>query len=472
MPDHYDAVVVGAGPNGLAAAVELARHGHSVLVLEAGDAVGGGTRTEESTLPGFKHDICSAIHPMGAFSPFFRQLPLHEHGLEWIHPEVPIAHPLDDGTAVLVHRSVEETAANLGEDALAYRRLMEPLVRNAEKLGSGFLRPLLKPRNPLVMAKFGPLAIRSAQGMLRSKFKGERARAMFAGNAAHFMLPLTAPVTSAGALVYNIFAHTVGWPVAKGGSQAIADALASYLGSLGGTIECNRRITSLEEIPRARVYLFDLSPKQLLSIAGDELPTRYQRALGRFKYGPGAFKLDWALDAPIPWKSEDCARTACLHVGGTLDEIAASEADSSAGRHPERPWVIVAQPTLIDDSRAPAGKHTAWSYCHVPSGSDVDMTSVVEDQIERFAPGFRDIVLARKTRTAAEMEAHNPNYVGGDISSGAATLKQIIARPVLRWTPYSTPNDKIFLCSQSAPPGPGVHGMCGYFAARAALRRL
>jgi phytoene dehydrogenase-like protein len=472
VASSYDAVIVGAGPNGLSAAVEIARNGHSVHVLEAADAVGGGTRTEELTLPGFRHDSCSAIHPMGAFSPFFRQLPLHEHGLEWIHPDVPLAHPLDDGTAVLVHRSVDQTAENLGPDAKAYRRLMSPLVRNAEKLGGGFLRPLLKPRHPFAMAKFGLVAIRSAQGFVPSRFEGERARAMFAGNAAHIMLPLDRPLTGAAALVYNIFAHSVGWPLAKGGSQAIADSLASYLRSLGGTIECGRRVTSLEELPPARVVLFDLAPRNILSIAGREFPGRYRNALDRFKYGPGVFKIDWALDAPIPWKAAECAKTACLHLGGTLEEIARSEADTNAGRHPDRPWVIVAQQTLFDPTRAPAGKHTAWGYCHVPSGSNVDMTSVVEDQLERFAPGFRDVVLARSVRTAAEMEQHNATYIGGDISAGAATLKQIIARPVLRWSPHATPNPKFFICSQSSPPGPGVHGMCGYFAARAALRRL
>jgi phytoene dehydrogenase-like protein len=472
VPDSYDAVVVGAGPNGLAAAVEIARNGRSVLVLEAAETIGGGTRTEEVTLPGFRHDTCSGIHPMGAFSPYFRQLPLAEHGLEWLHPEIPLAHPLDDGTAVLVHRSVEQTADNLEPDARAYQRLMAPLVRNYEKLGSGFLRPLLKPKAPFTMAKFGLIAIRSAQGFVSTRFEGERARAMFAGNAAHFMLPLDKPVTAAAALVYNIFAHSVGWPLAKGGSQAIADSLASYLRSLGGTIECGRKITTLAEIPSSRVVLFDLSPKQVRSIAGDELPQRYHRALNRFKYGPGVFKIDWALDAPIPWKAEECGRTTCLHLGGTLEEIARSEAETNSGRHAERPWVIVAQQSLVDPTRAPAGKHTAWGYCHVPAGSDVDMTSVVEDQIERFAPGFRDVVLARATKTAVQMEEHNANYVGGDISSGAATLRQIIARPVLRWSPHATPNPKLFLCSQSTPPGPGVHGMCGYFAARTALRRL
>ena len=472
MTTSYDAVVVGAGPNGLAAAVEIARHGRSVLVLEAADTIGGGARSEASTLPGFTHDVCSAIHPMGVFSPFFRSLPLADHGLEWIHPGIPLAHPLDDGTAVLVHRSVDETAAELGVDEQAYNKLMGRLVRNADKLAGSFLGMLLRPKHPFAMAAFGPLAIRSAQHLARSRFKGERARAMFAGNAAHFMLPLDKPVTAAASLVYNIFAHHVGWPMPRGGSQAIPDALASYLASLGGAIECGRKVSSLDELPGSRVVLFDLTPRHVSAIAGDALPARYRRKLDRFAYGPGVFKIDWALDGPIPWKAPGCDRAGTLHLGGSLEEISRSEEESSTGRHPDNPWVILAQQSLFDPTRAPAGKHTAWGYCHVPSGSDIDMTEIVEAQVERYAPGFRDLVLARHTRTAVELEAHNANYIGGDISSGAADLKQLIARPALRWSPHSTPNPKLFICSASTPPGPGVHGMCGYLAAKAALRRL
>ena len=471
MPEP-DAIVVGSGPNGLAAAVELARNGVSVAVLEAAPTVGGGVRTEESTLPGFRHDVCSAIHPMGVFSPFFRRLPLAEHGLEWIHPDVPIGHPMDDGTAVLVHRSMDETASGLGADADAYRRLMAPFVRNAEKLSTNFLGLLLRPRNPLVMARFGTVAVRSATGLLNARFREERAKAVLAGNAAHFMLPLDQPVTAAASLVYNIWAHDVGWPFPRGGSQMIADSLASYLRSLGGTSEAGGRVSRFDEVSSARVVLFDLSPRQVVQVAGDQLPVRYRRTLAKFRYGAGVFKIDWALDEPIPWKAPEASRAGTLHLGGTLEEIAASEAESASGRHPERPWVIVAQQSLWDDTRAPAGKHTGWGYCHVPSGSDVDMTDIVEDQMERFAPGFRDVVAARAVKTAVEMERSNENYVGGDISSGMATLRQIVARPALRWSPHSTPNPKIFLCSSSTQPGPGVHGMCGYFAARAALRRL
>lgn len=473
MPPEFDAVVVGSGPNGLAAAAEIARNGHSVVVLEAMDRIGGGVRTEELTLPGFKHDVCSGIHPMGAFSPFFNSLPLSEHGLEWVHPEFPLAHPMDDGTSVIVHRSVDETAGELGVDAGAYRRLMGPMVRNVAKLGANFLGPhLLRPRHPIAMAHFGMSALLPTKTLLHRRFKGERARAVLAGNAAHAILPLTKPMTGGFALMYNIFGHSVGFPAPRGGSQAIADSLASYLNGLGATIETGQRISRFSEIPTSRVVIFDVDPRQVSSIAGAHLPDRYRRKLERFRYGPAVFKIDWALDGPIPWKDDRAARAGTLHLGGTFDEIAASEAETAAGKHPERPWVILAQHSTFDDSRAPAGKHTAWGYTHVPNGSTRDVTEIVENQIERFAPGFRDLVLARSIRTAKDIEAYNPTLVGGDIASGATDLKQMIARPVLRWSPHSTPNPKLFLCSQSTPPGPGVHGMCGYFAAKAALKRL
>jgi phytoene dehydrogenase-like protein len=476
VPDShpsYDAVIVGAGPNGLGAAIEIARAGHSVLVLEAGAAPGGGARTEELTLAGFRHDVCSAIHPLGVASPFLRELPLAEHGLQWAHPEVPLAHPLDDGTAVFVHGSIEASADDLGPDAAAYRKLMGPLVRNAEKVTNGFLAPLLRPpKNPFAMARFGLTAVRSADKLLRSRFRGERARAMLAGNAAHAMLPLRAPLTGAFAVVYNILAHSVGWPTARGGSQSIADAMVSYLRSLGGEIECGRPVASLKDVPSSRVVLLDLAPRHVVDICGDELPAGYRRALEGFRYGPGVFKIDWALDGPIPWKADGCDKAGTFHLGGTHEEIAASEQAVNDGQHPDRPWVIIAQQTTFDPTRAPAGKHTAWAYAHVPSGSTVDITSVVENQVERFAPGFRDLVIGRHARTAAQLEDYNANYVGGDIASGAATFRQMIARPVLRLDPYATPNKRLFICSSSTPPGPGVHAMCGYFAARSALRRL
>jgi phytoene dehydrogenase-like protein len=471
-PD-YDAVIVGAGPNGLSAATEIARAGHSVLVLEAADTIGGGARTQELTLPGFRHDVCSAIHPMGVASPFFATVPLAEHGLEWVHPRIPFAHPFDDGTAVFIHESLEETANGLGLDAAAYRKLMGPLVRNAATISSGFLAPLLRPpRHPLAMARFGLVAIRSADKLLHSRFKGERARAMLAGNAAHAELPLDHGLTAAFAIVYNILAHSVGWPVARGGSQAIVDALASYLGSLGGRIECGQEVASLADVPPSRVVLFDLAPRHISRICSGDLPSGYRRRLDRFEYGTGVFKIDWALDGPIPWKAEGAHAAGTFHLGASFEEIAASERATNDGQHPERPWVIVAQPSTFDASRAPAGKHTLWGYCHVPRGSTVDMTDAIESQLERFAPGFRDLVIGRHTKTASDLEAYNANYIGGDIASGSATFRQMIGRPVLRLNPHATPNRRLFICSSSTPPGPGVHGMCGYFAAKAALRRL
>jgi len=470
---ELDAVVVGAGPNGLSAAVEIARNGGSVLVLEAADTVGGGCRTQELTLAGFKHDVCSAIHPMAAASPFFNSLPLADHGLEWILPPIQIGHPMDDGPAVLVHKSLNHTAQDLGSDERAYHKLFDPLVRNADEIARGFLTPLLRfPKNPIAMARFGLRALPSAQKYLAANFAGDRAKAMLAGNAAHALQPLDRPLTMGFALIYNVLAHSVGWPYPRGGSQSLVDALASYLESLGGRIETGSPVKTFADIPSANAVLFDLSPRQIVEIAGDELPARYRRKLEDFKYGPAVFKIDWALSEPIPWKGEGASQAGCLHLGGTLEEIAESERRSAAGEHPDRPWVILAQQSLFDDTRAPSGKHTAWSYCHVPNGSTVDMTEVVENQVERFAPGFRDTILARATKTAVDLEAYNANYVGGDIASGRANIGQILGRPVMSPSPHKTPNKKIYICSQSSAPGPGVHGMCGYFAAQAALRRL
>lgn len=469
----YDAVVVGAGPNGLAAAVEIARNDRSVLVLEAGPTIGGGTRTAELTLPGFQHDICSAIHPMGVASPFFRKLPLKDFGLEWVHPEIPLAHPLDDGSAALVHRSIDATAASLGPDGDVYRKVMEPLTRHADALSEGFLKPLLRvPRHPFVMLRLGRHAWKSAAKLADDLFSGEAAKAMFAGNAAHAIVPLDKPPTGVFGLVYSFLCHAYGWPMARGGSKAVTDALGRYLWSIGGQIETNRLVTSFAELPPARVYLFDTSPRQLVEIAGDQLSTSYRDKLERFRYGPGLFKLDWALDGPIPWTNPDCAKAGTLHLSGSLQECVESEAAVARGEHPQRPWTIVAQQSLFDASRAPEGKHTAWGYCHVPHGSTADMTALVEAQVERFAPGFRDLVTGRSVMTARDLHAYNPNYIGGDITAGMADLKQLFARPVLSPNPYATAHPGIFLCSSSTPPGPGVHGMCGYFAARAAMRRL
>jgi phytoene dehydrogenase-like protein len=468
---RYDAVVVGAGPNGLAAAITLAEAGWSVLVREAADEPGGGCRSAELTLPGYVHDVCAAIHPMAAASPFFRSLPLAELGVELVHPEAPLAHPLGGGAAVLLERSVAATAAGLGPDGDAYRRLVEPLVRSADALIDGILGPPLRPpRHPVPLARFGRHALRSAVGLGR-RFEGEPARALLAGMAGHAIRPLDAPLTGGFGLVLTVLGHAVGWPVARGGSGRIADALVARLRALGGRLETGRRVASLEELPPSRTVLLDVTPRQLAAIAGPRLPSSYRRALERYRYGPGAFKVDWALAGPIPWRAPEVARAATVHLGGTMAEIAAAEADVAAGGHPERPYVLLAQQTVADPGRAPEGGHTAWGYCHVPNGSPVDMTERIERQVERFAPGFRELVLARAARGPAELERGNANYVGGDITGGLQDLRQTLARPVARPDPYATPAPGIYICSSSTPPGGGVHGMCGHLAARSALRR-
>lgn len=468
----YDAVVVGAGPNGLSAAIELARNGRSVAVLEANDTIGGGARSAELTLPGFVHDLGSAIHPMGLASPFFGELPLEEHGLEWIQPPAPLAHPFDDGTAAMLERSVEETGETLGPDAAAYRRLIEPVVTDWDRLSGALLGPPRLPRHPLTLARFGLRAIRPARSLAQSVFEGERARGMFAGLAAHSILPLERSPTASFGLIFATIGHAVGWPLPKGGAQKIADALASYLRSLGGEIFTGVRVRSLKDVPRARAILFDVTPRQLLDIAGEHFTERYRRPLSRYRYGPGVFKVDFALDGPVPWRAAECARAGTAHLGGTLDEIAAGEAAVWRGKHPERPFVLLAQQSLFDETRAPEAKHTVWAYCHVPNGSGFDMTDRIEAQIERFAPGFRDRILAKSAAGPAQLERQNSNLVGGDIGGGAADLRQLLARPALRPNPYSTSARGLYICSSSTPPGAGVHGLCGYFAARAALGYL
>jgi len=468
----YDAVVVGAGPNGLAAAVLLARSGLSVLLVEAHARVGGGSRTEELTLPGYLHDVCSAIHPMAVASPFFRTLPLQDFGLEWIDPPVALAHPLDDGSAAALHTSLEATASGLGRDANSYRDLFAALVRDHERLFPELLGPLRWPKSPLLLAQFGLQAIRSAQGLADSTFETGAARALFAGCAAHAILPFDRAATAAIGLVLLLAGHAHGWPFPRGGSESITRALASHFASLGGEIETGRSIRSLHELPSSKVVLFDVTPRQLVAICGEELPSGYRGRLAKYRYGPGVFKLDWALDGPIPWKAPSCREAGTVHLGGTFEEIAAAEADVWRGVHSERPYVLVAQQSLFDASRAPAGKHTGWAYCHVPHGSTLDMTQVIENQVERFAPGFRDRILARSRMSTSDFQAYNENYVGGDITGGVTDLGQLFTRPVARANPYTTPNDRIYLCSSSTPPGAGVHGMCGYFAARAALRRV
>lgn len=472
MAEVLDAVVVGSGPNGLTAAVALARAGKSVLVLEAEATPGGATRTAELTLPGFRHDVCSAVHPLGELSPFLRTLPLADHGLSWAHPPVSVAHPLDDEPAVLLTRGLDETATGLGADRDAWTRLFAPWVAAGPDLFDDLLGPLRVPARPWLLARFGWYGVRPASMLAHGVFRERRARALFAGCAAHSMLPFDRLLTSAVGLVFALSGHQCDWPVARGGSRAIADALVRYLAVLGGRVETGRRVMRMAELPPSRVVLFDLAPRQVAEIAGDALPAGYRRRLGRYRYGPATFKLDWALSGPIPWSDPNCARASTVHVGGTLEEVARSEAEAWRGEASERPFVLVAQQSHFDDTRAPAGKHTGYAYCHVPHASTVDMTERIERQIERFAPGFRDCILARHVRTPAEIERENASAIGGVIAGGAADVTQFFTRPVARLDPYSTPNPALFLCSHATPPGGGVHGMCGYFAARSALRRL
>ena len=473
MGRERNAVVVGAGPNGLAAAITLAQAGWSVEVFEAAETVGGGARSAALTLPGFVHDVCSAIHPFAAGSPLLARLPLAQHGLEWIHPPLPLAHPFDDGTAAVLARSYEETGDSFGdrEDARAWERLVRPFAESWDELAPDLLGPLHWPRHPLRMARFGLAGLRGAAAFAHRRFRGFRARALFAGLAAHSFLPLERVPTAAFGLMFAVCGHAIGWPLPKGGAQRIADALAALLGELGGEVHTGRLVRSLQELPQARAYLFDLTPAQFLRIDGIDWPSSYRRRLGLYRYGPGVFKVDWALSGPIPWRAEACRRAGTVHLGGTIEEVAASERSAWSGRETERPFVLVAQPSLFDAARAPAGAHTGWAYCHVPHGSTADRAAAIEAQIERFAPGFRDLVLARHTTNTAELEAYNPNCVGGDINGGAALLSQLFTRPVARLVPYATPDRRVFICSSSTPPSGGVHGMCGYHAARAALRR-
>jgi phytoene dehydrogenase-like protein len=467
-----DAIVVGSGPNGLAAAVTLARAGLSVHVIEGAASPGGGCRTEQLTLPGFHHDVCSAVHPLAGASPFFTGTGLAARGVRLLTPKVAFAHPLDGGRAAAVAGSVDETAAELGPDGRAYRQLLEPLVRDTPLILPTVLGPLRTvPGHPLAMARFGLEGLAPASLMSR-RFGGQEAKALLAGAAAHAQQPLTAPLTSAFGLVLMMIAHSVGWPLVEGGSARITDALVGELASLGGRLETGRWVQTLDSLPRARAVLLDVTPRQFLALAGGRLPGRQRRALQRFRYGPGVCKVDWALSGPVPWQAPACEQAGTVHVCGTFAEVARSESDVAAGRHPERPFCLVAQPGVVDPGRAPDGKQTLWGYCHVPSGSTVDMTGPIEAQIERFAPGFRDLVLARSVRTAAEMQQHNPNYVGGDITGGAGTLRQTIFRPTPRWNPYRTGLPGVYLCSASTPPGGGVHGMCGSWAARTALADL
>jgi len=465
----FDAVVVGSGPNGLAAAILLQQHGLKVLLLEAKNTIGGGMRTEQLTLPGFFHDVCSAIHPMAAISPFFTTLPLAAHGLEYIYPPIDLAHPFDDGSAAVIKRSLEETAALLGNDEKAYHDLIKPVVDDWPKLAPAILAPLHLPRHPFAMAAFGINALKSARN-IAGRFKTGKARGLWAGLAAHAIQPLSNVSTAAIGMVLSAVAHLHGWPLPKGGSKTIANALASYFVSLGGKIETGFYVSALTQLPSAHAILFDVTPKQLLQIGGHKFSALYKWQLEKYRYGMGVFKIDWALDAPVPFTAPECRLAATVHIGNSYEEIEAGESLSAKGEHPGRPFVLFAQQSLFDTARAPAGKHTAWAYCHVPNGSTKDMTEIIEKQVERFAPGFSERILARHTFNTEQLEAYNPNYIGGDINGGIIDIGQLFTRPALRLSPYRTSAKGLYLCSSSTPPGGGVHGMCGYYAGRRTLK--
>ena len=467
----YDAIVVGSGPNGLSAAIALQQAGLSVLLLEGKDSIGGGMRSAALTLPGFTHDICSAIHPMAVLSPFFSTLPLEQHGLEYIYPDIAAAHPFDDGSAAALQHNIMDTAASLDKDKLAYLQLVETLVNDWPEIGADIMGPLHIPNHPLLMARFGLHALQPADWLVK-KFKTEKAKGLWAGMTAHAIQPLSNTATSAIGLVLMAAAHLRGWPVPKGGAIAIGNALASYFISLGGKIETNFYVHALDQLPSAHAVLFDVTPKQLLQIAGHKFSSLYKWQLERYRYGMGVFKVDWALDAPIPFTANECRQAGTVHIGNTFAEIAANEQLTSNGGHPEKPFVLLAQQSLFDASRSPAGKHTAWAYCHTPNGSKKDMTAAIENQIERFAPGFRDIILAKHTMDTTQIEAYNPNYIGGDINGGIIDIRQLFTRPVLRRSPYTSSARGIYICSSSTPPGGGVHGMCGYHAAQKVLQQV
>jgi phytoene dehydrogenase-like protein len=467
---RYDAVIVGAGPNGLAAAVRLAQAGRSVLVAEANPDVGGAARSEELTLPGFVHDTFSGVYPLGIGSPFFSSLPLREHGLEWIHASAPLAHPFDDGTAAILERSLDATAAPYGRHGDAYASLIRPFLDRWSDLISDALDPFSLPRHPLLLARFGLVALRSAVSVATRTIGGHHLAALFAGSAAHSGLPIDARASAAYGMVLNLSGHAVGWPIVKGGAGAITSALASYLKELGGEVVTDWRVRSLAELPPARAVLLSLTPRQIQEVAGDLLPQGYRRQLRKFRYGMGVYKVDWALSGPVPWRAAECLRAGTVHLGGSLEEMVEAEHHPNAGSVAPRPFVLMSQPSLFDPSRAPAGKHTAWGYCHVPNGFDGDVTDAIEAQVERFAPGFRDLIIARHVLTPVELERRDANLVGGDVNGGAGDLSQLFFRPTLRLNPYSTPVRGLFVCSASTPPGGAVHGMCGFNAAEAALR--
>jgi phytoene dehydrogenase-like protein len=468
---EYDAVVVGSGPNGLAAGITLQQQGLSVLIIEGNKTIGGGLRSAELTLPGFTHDICSAIHPMAVGSPFFNALPLRDHGLEFVHPDICAAHPFDNGEAGVLLKSLDETAGHLGPDAKVYKKLIGPLVSSWPSIVNDVLGPLGIPRKPVAYAKFGLDAIRSAQAIAK-RFSTLKAKGLWAGMAAHSLLPLTNLSTAAIGMVLATTGHLGGWPIPIGGSQQIANALASHFKSIGGKIETNFYVTSLAQLPTSKAVLFDITPKQLLVIAGHKFSNLYKWQLNRYRYGMGVFKMDWALDGPIPFTAEECRRAGTVHLGNSFEEIALSEETSWRGQHADKPFVLLAQQSLFDPSRAPEGKHTAWAYCHVPNGSSKDMSDIIEKQIERFAPGFRQRILSKHVFNSHQLEEYNRNYVGGDINGGAIDIFQLFTRPALRSSPYRTSAKGMYICSASTPPGGGVHGMCGYNAAKRALKDI
>ena len=465
--------MVGSGPNGLAAAITLARAGRAVTVYEAQPQPGGGLRSAALTLPGFTHDVCATAHPLAMASPFFKSVALQRHGLGFAHPAAPLAHPFDDRDALLLHRSIGDTTAQLTpHDARAYRALFAPLVDNADALVDDLVGPLRIPRHPLAAARFGVSALRSAKSLAEHQFDDDATRALFCGIAAHVMVPLDSPATAAFGMVLAMLGHTAGWPFARGGTQRIADALIAELRVLGGEVITDHEITDVDTLDDAGAILLDLTPRQVLRVAGNRMPRIYRAQLQRYRYGPGVFKLDWALDAPIPWRDPRCLQAGTVHLGGSSREILDAEAAVGRGDHPEKPFVLLCQPSIADPTRAPAGKHTAWAYCHVPNGSQQDMTKPIEAQIERFAPGFRERILHRSVLTPHDMQNRNANMIGGDINGGLQNLRQLFTRPAIRINPYATPDPRIYICSSSTPPGGGVHGLCGYFAARAAERDL
>lgn len=470
--ESYDAVVVGAGPNGLAAAIALTGAGLSTLLIEGHATAGGGARTAASTLPGFAHDVCSTVHPLGVASPYLRTLELEKHGVSWCDPPLALAHVMNDGSAVTLERSLTATARGLGEDEQAYLDLLAPFVERAPELLRDTLGPLRRPEAPILMARFGLAGLSSLRGLALRHFKSERTRALLAGMGAHAMQPLEAPATAAFGLMLALTGHVAGWPVARGGSQAITDALVGIFRERGGELQLGRWVESFAELPRARAYLFDVTPRQLVHIAGAELPPSYRARLRRFRYGPGIFKLDWALRGRVPWRDPACARAATVHIGGELADVARAEAAVNHGHFREPPFVIFVQPSLFDPTRAPAGKHTAWAYCHVPLGASSDVSGAIERRIESHAPGFGALISARTATDAQKLERYNPNYIGGDINGGSALLTQLFTRPLLQLDPYATAAPNVFLCSSSTPPGGGVHGMCGYWAAASALRKV